>query len=125
MMCLTDINPAEITEDNIPSVLGAIVVELKALNVKVDQRMQGIEDKVEGRLNGIDQRLDSIDKTLADHEKLLWGPLRMSKDTLWPLIWKNKLILILIWFLISVWISAIDWVVRGTQWTYFSPLKLP
>ena len=114
MMCLTDIKPAEITEDNIPSVLGAIVVELKALNLKVDQRMQGI-----------DQRLDSIDKTLADHEKLLWGPLRMSKDTLWPLIWKNKLILILIWFLISVWISAIDWVVRGTQWTYFSPLKLP
>ncbi len=125
-MGFVEIDPAKITKDNVPSILGALVVEMKAMNSKIDETMKEANDSIEGKITAINGRLDTIDKTLKEHERIFWGPLRISRCEIVPFLWRNKIALIALWLILSVWVSAIDWGVRALQWgNALPPLKLP
>lgn len=96
------IDPASITEDNVAVVLGALVVEIQNMDSKIDERIECLGN-----------RLIVIENTLREHENLFWGPFRFSRCDLAPFMWKHKWLLLLIWILLSMWVSAIDYVVRG------------
>ena len=98
-----DIDPTQITQDNVPQVLGAIVVELQNMNHKLDEHMEELTDSVNERINALTERvtsieennvvhpnctthletlkrLESIEKTLSLHDTLFWTPLLVTKD---------------------------------------------
>jgi len=120
MPSLIDIDPASITKDNIPSVLGAIVIELKSINKRLDDGLE--QDKKTAET--IDTRLKTVEQTLQDHDKYFWGPIRISKCHIIPFLKNNKYAMAMLFTAMTFWISAIDYLVRAIQWALQPPIKL-
>lgn len=121
MPALLEIDPASITKDNVPSILGAIVIELRSINQRLDDGIK--QDKKTAET--IDARLKKVEQTLESHEKIFWEPIRISKCHIIPFIKNNKYAMVVVFTVMTFWISAIDYVVRAVQWAFQPPFKLP
>lgn len=119
MPSLLEIDPASITKDNIPSILGAIVTELRAINQKIDD---GIKQDLQTAL-AIDARLQKVEQTLDSHEKMFWGPIKISKCHVIPFLKNNKYVVTLFFAAATFWLSAVDYIVRAVQWAFQPPFK--
>ncbi len=113
MVFIVQIDPASITEDNVASVLGALVVEIQNMNNKIDEKMDITNRTIDEKIGNLSGRLIVIENTLREHENMFWGPFRFSRCDLFPFIWRHKWLLLLLWTLLSVWVSAIDYVVKS------------
>jgi hypothetical protein len=143
-----DIDPTQITQDNVPQVLGAIVVELQNMNHKLDEHMEELTDSVNERINALTERvttieennvvhpnctthletlkrLDGIEKTLQLHDTLFWTPLLVTKDDILPFIWKYKYAVAGTTAIITMWWALTDWAVRAIQWGLVPPGQTP
>ncbi len=121
MPALLEIDPASITKDNIPSILGAIVIELRSINQRLDDGIKQDQKTAEN----IDTRLRKVEQTLESHEKVFWGPIRISKCHIIPFIKNNKYAMVVLFTVVTFWMSAIDYIVRAAQWAFQPPLKFP
>jgi hypothetical protein len=92
------IDPASITDDNIPAVLGAILIEIR--DIKSEQT--------------------DIKNVLDDHTECL-EIFKFSKCKLMPWMGRNRWILAAIFGGFSLWISSLDWLNRWLQWAFFPP----
>ena len=92
------IDPASITEDNIPQVLGAMLIELR--DIRTEQT--------------------DIKEILADHTDCL-QIFKFSRCKLLPWMGRNKWVIAIIFSGFSLWISALDWINRWSQWVFFPP----
>lgn len=144
------IDPTRITVENMPQILGAIVVELRRMNNKIDQNIAAFEGKIEDRLKDCERKIEGIEEgiglplddcterretnekrlldveaILSEHEKILWGPLKLTTKQILPLIWKYKLFVGVSVTVLTLWIAGIDWIVRGAQWTLQPPIVIP
>lgn len=119
MPSLLEIDPATITKDNIPSILGAIVVELRAINQKIDD---GLKQDLQ-TASAIDARLQKVEQTLDSHEKMFWGPIKISKCHVIPFLKNNKYVVTFVFAAATFWMSAIDYIVRAVQWAFQPPFK--
>ena len=95
----SQIDPSSITPDNIPAILGAILVEIR--DIKADQR--------------------EIKTVLDEHTDCL-EVFKFSKCKLVPWISRNKYVMAVIFGTLSVWISSLDWINRWLQWAFFPPI---
>jgi hypothetical protein len=143
-----DIDPTRITQDNVPQVLGAIVVELQNMNRKLDDHIEELEknvnkriDALSSRVDDIEQqnsvhpnctthhetlkRLDGIEKTLKLHDTLFWTPLLVTKDDIIPFLWKYKYIIAGTTAILTGWLAVTDWAVRAIQWGLVPPGGVP
>lgn len=143
-----DIDPTQITQDNVPQVLGAIVVELQNINYKLDEHMEELNDSINEKINALTERvttieennvvhpnctthletlkrLDGIEKTLKLHDTLFWTPLLVTKDDILPFIWKYKYALAAFAAILTSWLAITDWTVRAIQWGFLPPGKVP
>jgi hypothetical protein len=136
-----DIDPSTITPENIPSVLGAMVNELRNINQKMDGRFDVLTSSIASqgviltamnlqvtiltsmneRLVLAEKRLCEIDDTLENHERIFWTPLKVTGRDLLPWMWRNKGAMAVI----IATIAGIDWVVRAIQWALVPPVNLP
>ncbi len=116
-----DIDPTKINTDNMPCILVAIIAELQNINTAIANNTQAstIAD------NAIITRITSIEQTLNDHDKYFWGPIRLSKCHIIPFIRNNKYAMVMLFAIVTFWMSAIDYVVRAAQWALQPPLKFP
>ncbi len=121
MPALLEIDPASITKDNIPSILGAIVIELRSINQRLDDGLKQDQTNAEE----INARLHKVEQTLESHEKVFWGPIRISKCHIIPFIKNNKYAMAMLFAVVTFWMSAIDYAVRAVQWALQPPLKFP
>jgi len=123
-----DIDPTTITPENIPAILGAMVNELRNMNLKMDTRFdvltaslssQGVVltamnlqvtilSSMNERLVLVEKRLCEIDDTLENHERIFWTPLKVTGRDLLPWMWRNKAAMAVI----IATIAGIDWVVN-------------
>jgi hypothetical protein len=120
MPALLEIDPARITKDNIPYVLGAIVVELRAINEKIDNGINKDHEETEK----INNRLLTVEETLACHEKYFWGPIKLSRCQIIPFLKRNKYAVIATFSIATSWLAAVDYLVRAAQWAMNPPFKL-
>ena len=120
MPALLEIDPASITKDNVPSLLGAIVIELRAINQRIDEGIKQDKETAES----IDARLKKVEQTLDSHEKVFWGPIRISKCHILPFLKNNKYAVTAMFMAMTFWMSAIDYLVRAIQWALQPPIKL-
>lgn len=143
-----DINPTEITENNVPQVLGAIVVELQNMNRKLDDHMEELAKHVNGRIDILTdrvdmlekeknihpncithqetlKRLDGIENTLKLHDALFWTPLLVTKQDIIPFLWRYKYIVGGITAILTAWLAVTDWIVRSIQWGLVPPGQVP
>jgi len=143
-----DIDPTQITEKNVPQVLGAIVVELQNMNHKLDEHAIEMESRLNEKINvlanrvsGIEEnraanpncqmhiaqisRIDAIEKTLKLHDTLFWTPLLVTKEDILPFIWKYKYIVAGITAILTAWLAITDWAVRAIQWGLVPPGQVP
>jgi hypothetical protein len=96
------IDPSNITQDSIPVVLGAILVQL-------DQNSKDHEE---------------IKKMLKEHEDCL-QILNFSRCKLIPWLGRNRYVVTSIFVVLSIWISSLDWINRYLQWAFFPPRPGP
>ena len=145
---MLDIDPTQITEKNIPQVLGAIVVELQNMNRKLDEHAMEMEERLTekidvlaNRVSDIEEnqianpncqmhitqlsRIDAIEKTLKLHDTLFWTPLLVTKEDILPFIWKYKYIVAGITAILTAWLAITDWAVRALQWGLVPPGGVP
>ena len=131
-----DIDPTQITQDNLPQVLVAIVVELQNINRKLDEHSEEMEARLNDRIDllsvkiaGIEKtrsdnpnckmhaeqlkRIDAIEKKLELHDTMFWTPLLVTKDDILPFLWKYKYIVAGITAILTTWLAITDWVVRS------------
>ena len=143
-----DIDPTQITEKNVPQVLGAIVVELQNMNRKLDEHAAEMESRLNEKINVLANRvasieenqaanpncqmhlievgrIDAIEKTLKLHDTLFWTPLLVTKEDILPFIWKYKYIVAGVTAILTVWLAITDWAVRAIQWGLVPPGKVP
>lgn len=143
-----DISPTEITEKNVPQVLGAIVVELKNLNLKLDDHMEEFAKTINGRIDVLTERvdkieieraihpncithqetlkrLDGIETTLKLHDTLFWTPLLVTRQDILPFLWRYKFVIGGITAILTAWLAITDWIVRSVQWELVPPIHLP
>ena len=95
---VSPIDPASITQENIPAVLGAMLVMLD----------QNAEDHKE------------IKAILKDHEECL-RIFRFSRCNLIPWLGRNRWIVVAFFATISIWFSSLDWLNCWLQWAFFPP----
>lgn len=144
------IDPALITKENMPQILAAIVIELRRMNTKIDERMAGAKEGMDDRLGKCETRLEDIEETLgkpladcttrrqanekrlldvetilAEHESILWGPLKLTTKQILPMLWRYRLFFGVTGTVLTIWIAAIDWAVRAAQWALEPPLRIP
>ena len=143
-----DIDPTQITEKNVPQVLGAIVVELQNMNRKLDEHAVEMESRLNEKINVLANRvasieenqaanpncqmhlievgrIDAIEKTLKLHDTLFWTPLLVTKEDILPFIWKYKYIVAGVTAILTVWLAITDWAVRAIQWGLVPPGQVP
>ena len=143
-----DIDPTQITEKNVPQVLGAIVVELQNMNRKLDEHAAEMESRLNEKINVLANRvasieenqaanpncqmhlievgrIDAIEKTLKLHDTLFWTPLLVTKEDILPFIWKYKYIVAGVTAILTVWLAITDWAVRAIQWGLVPPGQVP
>lgn len=89
------------------------MVEIQNLNDKIDEKLDITNETLNKKIECLAERLAVIENTLQKQEDMFWRPLKFSFCDLLPFIWKNKWILILIWTMLSIWISVIDYAVRS------------
>lgn len=92
------IDPASITEDNVPQVLGAMLIELR--DIRTEQ----------GRIR----------ETLDDHTDCL-QIFKFSRCKLAPWLGRNRWAVAAAFASISIWMSSLDWINRWLQWAFFPP----
>jgi hypothetical protein len=143
-----DIDPTQITQDNVPQVLGAIVVELQNMNRKLDEHMAELTSVVNEKIDALTlrvehieqknaihpycqihlanvERIDGIEKTLKLHDTIFWTPLLVTKDDILPFIWKYKYAVAAITAILTTWLAITDWAVRAIQWGLVPPGQTP
>ena len=143
-----DIDPTQITEKNVPQVLGAIVVELQNMNRKLDEHAAEMESRLNEKINVLanrvasieenqaanpncpmhltqTSRIDAIEKTLKLHDTLFWTPLLVTKEDILPFIWKYKYIVAGVTAILTAWLAITDWAVRAIQWGLVPPGQVP
>jgi hypothetical protein len=96
------IDPASITDDNVPAVLGAILIEIR--DIKAEQI--------------------KIKEVLDDHTECL-EIFKFSKCRLAPWLGRNRWVLVALFSGISLWFASIDWLNRWLQWSFFPPRMGP
>lgn len=143
-----DIDPTQITQKNVPQVLGAMVVEMQNMNRKLDEHMEELKDDLNKKVDALAlrvddiekqkvdhpncithletlQRLSSIEKTLKLHDTLFWTPLMVTKDDILPLLWKYKYVVMGVTGILTAWLAVTDWAVRAIQWGLVPPGQVP
>ena len=143
-----DIDPTQITEKNVPQVLGAIVVELQNMNRKLDEHAIEMESRLNEKINVLANRvasieenraanpncqmhlieigrIDAIEKTLKLHDTLFWTPLLVTKEDILPFMWKYKYIVAGVTAILTAWLAITDWAVRAIQWGLVPPGQVP
>jgi len=143
-----DINPTEINEKNIPQVLGAIVVELKNLNLKLDDHMEEFAKTINSKIDNLNERVDDLEKekyahpnctthletlkrldgietTLKLHDTLFWTPLLVTKQDILPFLWRYKYVVGGTTAILTAWLAVTDWIVRSIQWGLVPPGQVP
>jgi len=96
------IDPASLTTESIPYVLGVLATEMQQ-NTKDHAEMKAI---------------------LKDHDECL-QIFRISKCQFLPWISRNRYVVGIIFLGISAWISSLDWFNRWAQWAFFPPRPGP
>jgi len=102
------IDPSKITYEQIPYVIGLIFL-----------KMDSIEKEQKNINSSIDDKLNEHTKILNEHTECL-EIFKFSKCKLFPWFGRNKWIVSIIFFAISIWLSVInfsmDWITRAIQW---------
>jgi len=101
------IDPTQITDENLKTVLGVIVTKQENLSAKFDERF----DQVDHRLDKIEQRMDGLESYIQ--------PIRWSICSFLPWLKRNKIVL----GAVAIFLIAIDAVCRWIQWTFFPPVS--
>lgn len=117
------IDPSNITDENIPAVLGAIVVELQNLPERLEINMNATNQALTMQVESIENRLCNIEAVLREHDRIFWKPIKISRCEVIPFMKKNKWLLLGLWSMISIWLGAIDWIVRAIQLDIFFLLR--
>lgn len=143
-----DIDPTQITEKNVPQVLGAIVVELQNMNSKLDTHMESLEQDIYSTMEKLVERialmeniqtshpncqthqetlkrLTEIETTLKLHDTLFWTPLLVTKQDILPFLWNYKYIIGGVAAILTTWLAVTDWAVRAIQWGLVPPGQVP
>jgi hypothetical protein len=96
------IDPASITQETIPAVLGAILIEIR--DVKAEQI--------------------AIKKVLDEHTECL-AIFKFSTCVVMPWIGRNRWVLVSIVGGVSIYLSSLDWLNRWLQWSFLPPRTGP
>jgi hypothetical protein len=98
-----NIDLTNITKENSPVILSAIIT----------------------KLNELDEKIDNTDVKLTEHDRCL-EVLKFGTCKLFPWIARNKWIIVLVFIILSLYLSAInfssEWASRWIQWAFYPPI---